>query len=112
MGMFFVLFWVLFWIAVIGGGFYLAVRFLRAFESRGTLATPRSDPLALAERVRRLEETLESMSAEMERMAEGQQFTHRLLAERHTPRGTPPVPPPGEPGAPPPASPPAAPPTD
>ena len=30
MGMLFVLFWALFWIGVIGGGFYLAVRFLRS----------------------------------------------------------------------------------
>lgn len=117
--MLFVLFWALFWIGVIGGGFYLAVRFLRAFETRGALS-PRSDPMALAERVRRLEDALESMGAEMERLAEGQQFTHRLLAERHTPRGTPTVPPPVPPApdadaaAPPvvepPATPPAAPP--
>ena len=94
MGMLFVLFWALFWIGVIGGGFYLAVRFLRAFEQRGTLGSPRSDPLALSERVRRLEETIESMGAEIERLGEGQQFTHRLLTERQTPRGTPAVPPP------------------
>ena len=90
--MLFVLFWALFWIGVIGGGFYLAVRFLRAFETRGALPS-RSDPMALAERVRRLEDAIESMGAEMERLAEGQQFTHRLLSERHTPRGTPTVPP-------------------
>ena len=84
-----ILLYAVFWIAVIGGGFYLAVRALRAFEGRGSVAS-RADPLALAERVRRLEETIESMGVEMERLTEGQQFTQQLLTERRTPaRGTP-----------------------
>lgn len=83
MAVLFLLLTALFWIAVIGGGFYVAVRALRAFEQRGALPPPRTDAQRLDARVARLEEALEQMSAEMERLAEGQQFTHRLLAERH-----------------------------
>src|SRR5688500_18836669 len=86
MGLLLVLFTAFFWAAVLGGGFYIAIRALRALERRNGLPA-RTDPQALGSRVARLEDALEQMSAEMERLAEGQQFTHRLLAERHTASG-------------------------
>lgn len=85
MGLLLVLFTAFFWAAVIGGGFYIAIRALRALEQRNGLPA-RADPQALGSRVARLEDALEQLSAEMERLAEGQQFTHRLLAERHAER--------------------------
>lgn len=69
-----------FWLAIIGGGFALAFRFVRAFERRG------SDPRELTElreKVSRLEDSLESVTHQIERVSEAQQFTTRLLTERN-----------------------------
>lgn len=44
-------------------------------------------PAQLDERLRRMEQALDSIALEVERVSEGQRFTTRLLAER-TPDGT------------------------
>ena len=78
-----ILIWPLFLVAVLGGGGYLALRAIRAFERRGTSAP---EFLALSERVEILEQQLETQTADLRRLAEGQQFTERLIADRgHTP---------------------------
>jgi hypothetical protein len=69
-----------FWVAVIGGGFMLAFRIVRALENRGT---DRQDVERLREKVGQLEESLEGMSGQLERLAEAQQFTTRLLTEKN-----------------------------
>jgi prefoldin subunit 5 len=69
----------LFWIVVIGGGFALAMRFVRAFERRGNDQRELSE---LRDKVARLEESIESVTNQVERVAEAQQFTTRLLSER------------------------------
>lgn len=74
-----------FWIAVIGGGFALALRLIRALERRA------GDPRELAElrdRLARLEDTIEGVNHQIERVTEAQEFTSRLLTERsETPPG-------------------------
>lgn len=75
----FVLLPMIFWLAILGGGFYLAARFIRAFEQRGA---NRGELEELRERLRRLEETSESIGTEVQRLDEAQQFTTRLLTER------------------------------
>lgn len=74
-----VLIWPLFLLGALGGGGYLAWRAVRALERRNAPAT---DVLALQERVEQLEQQLDTQSAELRRLAEGQQFTERLLADR------------------------------
>jgi hypothetical protein len=70
---------ILFWGVVIGGGFYLGFRFVRAFELRGV---DRQQLLELREQMLRLEEQVDSMTHDVERLTEEQRFTTRLLAER------------------------------
>lgn len=77
--MFFMPIFLLFPLAVIGGGLYLALRFVRAMEQR---SMGPADGTALRGRVERLEVELERTIAEVERMDEGQRFMQRLLSER------------------------------
>lgn len=65
-----------FWMVILVGGFTLAARLVRAYEQRSA-GGGQSD--ALHERVVRLEETIESMNVQLNRLAEAQQFTTRLL---------------------------------
>jgi cell division protein FtsB len=74
-----VLIWPLFLLGVLGGGGYLALRAIRAFERRGQAAP---ELAALRDRVEVLEQQLESQSEELRRLSDGQQFTERLLADR------------------------------
>lgn len=76
---FFFLLSMLFWIAVIGGGFYLALRFLRAFENRGSAGPELQD---MRKRMAQLEESFESMNKRVEQIGESQEFTTRLLTDR------------------------------
>lgn len=69
---------ILFWGAVFGGGGYLLLRFLRAYEGRAGSPGLR----AMEERVRLLEETLQRVETELGEVAESQRFTTRLLTER------------------------------
>lgn len=72
---------------VAGGGAFLAaalmlgLRAVRALERRGASDVQIA---ALGERVKVLEDTLEAQSEEMRRLADGVQFTERLLTERGT----------------------------
>lgn len=79
-----VLVWPLFLLSGLGGAGYLGLRAVRALERR-TRAAPELE--ALRERIELLEQQLESQSEELRRVTEGQQFTERLLSDRH---GTPP----------------------
>jgi hypothetical protein len=70
------------WAPTLLGGaaaFYLGLRVVRAFERR---AGATAEVAALQERVLRLEETVGTLSTELERVAEGSEFTARLLEER------------------------------
>jgi hypothetical protein len=76
---------VLLQVLYVGGGgalLYPGLRFVRAAERRGV---DRAELAALRGVVARLEGALERTDAEVERLAEGQQFTTRLLAERPGP---------------------------
>lgn len=78
----FLLVQLLFWLVplLLGGAvLYLGLRFVRAFERRGTY---RGELAALQERVARLEEDLGRATSDVERLAEAQRFTQRLLSER------------------------------
>jgi len=68
-----------FWVVILVGGFSLASRLVRAYEQRNAGG---ADSQALRDRVVRLEETIESMNAQLNRLAEAQQFTTRLLEGR------------------------------
>jgi hypothetical protein len=73
---------IVFQLLILGGGFYLAVRAVRALERR------RPDKQGLEEvhaRMRRMEETIESLSSEVQRLGEAQSFTTRLLEGRREP---------------------------
>lgn len=85
MGFTFMLLPLLFWVAILGGGFYLAVRFLRAFENRNAGGGEIDD---LRKRMAQIEDAMESMNRQVERIGESQEFTTRLLTERtgDTPR--------------------------
>jgi hypothetical protein len=69
-----------------GGAIYLGLRFVRGSERRGPSGKELAD---LTDRVGRLEESLSSMSSEMQRIAEAEQFTTRLLQERKSPANPP-----------------------
>jgi hypothetical protein len=75
----FLLFPLLFWGAVLGGGFYLAVRLIRALENRST-GGPEIDDLR--KRMSLMEDSFEAMNKRVERIGESQDFTTRLLTER------------------------------
>lgn len=77
------LFYLLFWIAVLGGAFYVAVRYVRALERRPRI----QDDLDLGKRVQLLEEALERQTQEIQQLTENQSFLESLLKSR------PPLPP-------------------
>jgi hypothetical protein len=76
---FFFLLPMLFWVAVLGGGFYLAIRLVRALEGRNQGAPGIDD---VHKRMAQIEDTLESMNKRVDRISESQEFTTRLLTER------------------------------
>jgi hypothetical protein len=91
---FFFLLTLLFWVFALGGGGYLVIRFIRAYERRNSGVMEGKELVELRERLMRLEDSLESMSNQMQRLSDAQQFTTRLLEGRtETP------PPGGVPGA-------------
>ena len=63
--------------AVFAGGGYLAWRFVRAYERR---ATAPDQLLALAERLRMLEDGMDHIEDRVERLDDVQRFTTRVLA--------------------------------
>lgn len=68
----------LFWAMILGGGFYLGLRLVRALEGRGA---DRRELQELREQVLRLEEGLEATSQDVERLSEEQRFTMKLLSD-------------------------------
>jgi hypothetical protein len=83
------LFFVAFWVAILGGGFYIALRLVRSHERRTQGA---SDVRQLEDKIHDLEETLDSTQRELARLTESSEFTIRLLTERSSPPETPPPP--------------------
>jgi hypothetical protein len=70
---------VAFWGTVLGGGFYFVRRYVRAVERR---ASQEENLVALQARITTLEELVDGMRTDVERLETGQEFTTRLLAER------------------------------
>jgi cell division protein FtsB len=70
---------VAFWGAVLGGGFYLARRYVRAVERR---AGNESELVELRQRVAHLEDGLDDTRRDVERLESAQEFMNRLLAGR------------------------------
>lgn len=64
---------------VVTAVFYLGLRAVRALERR---ASSRRELDALNERTLRVEERLSDMADQIGRLADGQEFTSKLLAER------------------------------
>lgn len=76
------LMWVLialFWAALLGGGGYVILRFLRAYERRSNEG---ADMAELEERIRLLEESNVRLQTEISAIDEAHQFTVQLLTER------------------------------
>jgi hypothetical protein len=67
------------WVLMLSGAFYLGLRLVRAFERR---SSARAEIAALEERLLRLEEGASTISDRVERLAEGHEFTARLLTDR------------------------------
>lgn len=70
------------WIALLGTGAYLAFRYVRIQERRGHAAELED----LRNEVRQLQQTVEGLRGDLDRVQEGQDFTARLLSERSTKR--------------------------
>ena len=67
------------WILLGGAALFLGLRAVRALERRGT---PTVDLATLSERLQTLEDTVAEQGESLRRVAEGQEFTQRLLVER------------------------------
>jgi hypothetical protein len=71
------------WIPFLAAGgaiFHLALRFVRAAERRSATTAELAE---VRERLLRVEEAMADMSTDIRRIAEGQQFTARVLEARH-----------------------------
>jgi membrane protein implicated in regulation of membrane protease activity len=67
-----------------GVAVYLGYRFVRASAKRAQSGEALAE---LTERVGQLEDSLASLSTDVQRIAEAEQFTARLLRERNSPVG-------------------------
>ena len=67
------------WLLIGGAGLWLGFRAVRALERRGA-ANP--ELTALRERLQLLEDTVTEQGEAVRRLADGQEFTQRLLLER------------------------------
>jgi hypothetical protein len=76
---FWILLTILCWVGVPITIFVFARRLLRSLERR-TLA--QSDLAGLGDRLQKLEEHVEQIALDQDRLAEGQRFTNNLLASR------------------------------
>jgi len=70
------------WVALLGTGAYLGFRYVRAQERRGNAAELED----LRSEVRQLQQTVEGLRGDLDRVQEGQDFTARLLSERSSKR--------------------------
>jgi hypothetical protein len=78
---FFFLLPMLFWGILLGGGFYLAMRLIRALEVRTPGGGQAAELAELRTRLARLEEGLDGTARRLDAMEEAQEFTTRLLTE-------------------------------
>lgn len=62
--------------------FVLVFRMLLRHKEKMANLSPSSDTRAIDERLSRMEQSIEAISIEMERVGEGQRFVTKLLAER------------------------------
>lgn len=67
------------WLVIFGGGGYLALRFVRAFERRGLA---KDELEALQARIQELEAQFDGMQKDVERLSDEQSFTTKLLSDR------------------------------
>jgi hypothetical protein len=68
-----------FWSVVLGGAFYFARRFVRVFERH---RTDNATIAALQQRIAALEDSMDGVRDDVERLSDGQEFTTRLLGSR------------------------------
>lgn len=71
--------------AVMVGAIVQAI--IKGIESKRSRALPDSSTARLEERLSRIEQAVDSIAVEVERVSEGQRFTTRLLADKQTERG-------------------------
>lgn len=67
------------WLVLGGGVLMLGLRGIRAYERRNVAST---ETLALSDRVKHLEDLVAEQGEELKRVADGQHFAERLLADR------------------------------
>lgn len=67
------------WLLLGGAGLWLGFRAVRALERRGPAS---AELTALRERLQMLEDTVTEQGERVRRLADGQEFTQRLLLER------------------------------
>ena len=75
--------------AIVGGTIcisMIAMAIARMVTSRRRKDLPEASVARLEERLERMELAIDAMATEVERVAEGQRFTSRLLAERQVER--------------------------
>ena len=69
---------------IFGIGYPLARAYAKRIEGRANAPSVPSD---VAARLERMEQAIDSIAIEVERISEGQRFTTKLLAERVSPEG-------------------------
>lgn len=67
--------------SIIGGTIVLSYA-IRAWSVRGRTRGPAELPKGLEQRLERIEQAVDSIAIEVERISEGQRFTTKLLSER------------------------------
>ena len=67
------------WLLLGGAALFLGFRAVRAFERRGAA---NAELVALRERLQLVEDTVAEQGEAVRRLADGQEFTQRLLGER------------------------------
>jgi hypothetical protein len=66
-------------------GMPLARAFARRMDRQGARAEPSPFPTDVSDRIERIEQAVEAIAIEVERVSEGQRFTTKLLSEIRTP---------------------------
>jgi hypothetical protein len=75
----------LFTILALGIGMPLARAYARRMDRQGGRAGPAPFPSDVSDRIERIEQAVEAIAIEVERVSEGQRFTTKLLAELRAP---------------------------
>jgi hypothetical protein len=63
----------------------IGVPIARAYARRIATAPPERVPAEVSDRLQRMEQAIDSIAIEVERISEGQRFTTKLLADRTAP---------------------------